>query len=90
MSEVEGWGAEDYLWNLTAQLEPGIYQVTFWANPGELNPYGSHIPASPIERQCDIAVNVGAGYVTDVIVTDMPPGDVPCTFTTSLGIGEEK
>jgi len=90
VSEVEGWGAEDYLWNLTAQLEPGMYQVTFWANPGELNPYGSHIPASPIERRCDIAVNVAAGYVAEVIVTDMPRADIPCTFTTSLAIGEEE
>jgi hypothetical protein len=90
VSEVEGWAAEDYLWDLTAQLEPGTYQVYYWANPGELDPYGSHVPAGPIERRCDIDVIVVAGYATDVIVTDMPPGDIPCTFTSHINIGQEK
>ena len=43
-----GWGAGDYLWDETAALQPGTYQVDLWANPGELRPYGSYIPASPI------------------------------------------
>jgi hypothetical protein len=90
VTEVEGWGAEDYLWDLTAQLEPGTYRVSYWANPGELKPYGSHIPAEFIERRCDIAVNVAAGYVTDLIVTEMPRGDLPCTYTSHLWRGEER
>lgn len=81
VSEVEGWGAEDYLWNQTAQLEPGTYQVTFWANPGELAPYGSHIPRG-FERTCSIDVEVVAGTTTTVIVTEIPLQGEPCQLAS--------
>ncbi|NNC40834.1 MAG: hypothetical protein HKN95_09090, partial [Acidimicrobiia bacterium] len=59
--EYETWGDGDYSWDKTAMLEPGTYQIDFLANPDELAPYGSHLPASPIERECSIAVEVAAG-----------------------------
>lgn len=76
---VEGWAADDYLWNITAQLEPGAYEVTLWANPGELAPYGSHIPGGTIERSCAIEIEVRAGFDTGVVVTDFPPDHDGCT-----------
>jgi len=76
-SDVVGWGGEDYFWNETAQLAPGRYQVVLWANPGELAPYGSHIPADP-ERACTIDVEVVAGIDTEVVVTGIPADGEPC------------
>ena len=77
-SETEGWGADDYFWDLTAQLKPGRYQIDLWANPGELSPYGSHIPASPIERTCTVDIEVTAGENTTVVITDIPADGEPC------------
>jgi hypothetical protein len=76
--EYESWGEDDYLWDETAQLEPGTCEVTFWANPGELAPYGSYIPAEPIERRCWVDVEVRAGETSTVVITDIPVGDGPC------------
>jgi hypothetical protein len=72
------WGAYDYLWEERAWLDPGSYRITFWANPDVLRPYGSHIPASPIERTCEVDVEVVAGEMTTVTITDIPAGDGPC------------
>jgi hypothetical protein len=69
----DGWGAGDYMWDQTAQLEPGSYSIQFWANPGELAPYGSHIPAEPIERGCSVEVEVAAGETATVVISDIPP-----------------
>jgi len=77
-SEVRSWGAEDYLWAETAELEPGSYRIDFWANPGELAPYGSHIPAEPIERHCSVSVEVRAGESTPVVISGIPR-DGPCS-----------
>lgn len=85
MSDIEGWAADDYFWNETAQLEPGRYRIDVWANPGELAPYGSHIPASPIERTCTIGVDVTAGENTTVVVTGMPKDGEPCQTATEPG-----
>lgn len=76
IGDVEGWAADDYFWNEVAQLAPGRYQIDIFANPGELRPYGSHIPSDPIERRCSIDVNVTAGRNTTVVVTHIPNG--PC------------
>lgn len=76
--EYESWGEGDYLWSETAQLEPGTCEVTFWANPGELDPYGRHIPAGPIERSCWAEVEVRAGEVTRLVITDIPVGAGTC------------
>jgi glucose/arabinose dehydrogenase len=70
--EYETWGEGAYLWDETARLKPGIYQITFWANPGELAPYGSHIPSLPIERECQVTVEVTAGHNTEVVISDIP------------------
>lgn len=66
--DYESWGAGDYLWEETALLEPGTYRITFWANPGELKPYGSHIPAG-VGRSCWIDVEVNAGEATTVVIS---------------------
>ncbi len=71
-SDTEAWGDDAYLWNETAKLEPGEYQILFAANPGELAPYGSHIPAAGFERGCSVAVDVVAGEVTELVITDIP------------------
>lgn len=68
----DGWGASDYLWDETAALAPGTYQIEFWANPGELQPFGSMIPADPIERRCSMDVEVAAGETTTVTITEIP------------------
>lgn len=75
-----GWAADDYLWDETAALVPGAYRVQLWANPGELLPYGSHLPAEPIERGCVVDVDVAAGESTAVTITGVPAGDrgMPC------------
>ncbi len=82
--EIEGWGADDYFWGQTAQLAPGRYQINVWANPGELAPYGSHIPASPIERTCTLDVDVTAGQNTTVVITGIPADGEPCETATDL------
>ena len=76
--EYESWGEGDYLWDETAQFEPGTCEITFWANPGELAPYGSHVPAGAIERTCTVDVEVFAGEVSTVVITDIPVGSGPC------------
>jgi hypothetical protein len=76
-SDIVGWGGEDYFWNETAQLAPGRYRVVLWANPGELAPFGSHIPSNP-ERACTIEVEVVAGSDTAVVVTGIPADGEPC------------
>jgi hypothetical protein len=81
---LDGWGAEDYFWGETAQLEPGRYRIDLWANPGELAPYGSHIPASPIERTCTLDVDVTAGQNTTVVITGIPADGEPCETATEL------
>jgi hypothetical protein len=81
--EYESWGEGDYLWDETAQFEPGTCEVTFWANPGELAPYGSHIPAGPIERTCSVDVEVVAGEVSTLVITDIPVGRGPCPMVGS-------
>lgn len=78
--DAEGWAADDYFWNETAQLEPGRYQIDIFANPGELKPFGSHIPASPIERSCSIDIDVTAGQNTAVVITDIPVEHGPCAL----------
>ena len=77
----DGWGAGDYLWDETAALEPGTYRIEFWANPGELRPYGNMIPEAPIERSCSMNVEVAAGETTTVTISDIPKGDagLPCS-----------
>ena len=76
--EVEGWAADDYFWSEAAQLAPGRYQIDIFANPDELKPFGSHIPASPIERSCSIDVDVTAGQNTTIVITDVPMEHGPC------------
>jgi hypothetical protein len=78
--DVEGWAANDYFWNETAQLEPGSYRIDIWANPGDLAPYGSHIPSSPIERTCSMDVDVTAGENTAITITEIPTDDGPCAI----------
>ena len=78
ISDAQDWAIDDYFWGETAQLEPGRYQIDLWANPGELAPYGSHIPASPIERTCTIDVDVTAGQNTTVVITGIPAEGDPC------------
>jgi sugar lactone lactonase YvrE len=70
--EYETWGEGDYLWDQTALLEPGNYQIDFWANPGELAPYGHALPSSPIERECSVDVEVRAGENTTVVISGIP------------------
>jgi hypothetical protein len=79
----ETWGEGDYLWDQTARLEPGTYRVEFWANPGELAPYGSHIPAGAIERECYVDVEVSAGEATLVVISEIPREHEPCPEATS-------
>lgn len=81
-SEAEGWAADDYHWSSAAQLEPGTYQIHVWANPGELAPFGSHIPASPIERTCTVEVFVTAGENTTIVITDLATDGEPCQTST--------
>jgi hypothetical protein len=76
--DVEDWGTGDYLWEETARLEPGTYRIDFWANPGNVAPYGSHIPASPIERQCWADVEVRAGEVSTIVISGIPKGAGRC------------
>lgn len=76
--EPSDWGLEDYDWDEPARLEPGVYRITLWANPQELHPYGSHLPASSNERACHMVVEVSAGEVTSVVVTDIPKGSETC------------
>jgi len=73
-----GWAADDYFWDSVAQLAPGRYRIDIWANPGELRPFGSHIPASPIKRSCSIDVDVTAGEDTTIVVTGVPMEHGPC------------
>jgi hypothetical protein len=77
-SGVRSWGAEDYLWTETAQFEPGTYRIEFYANPGELKPYGSHLPAEPIERRCVVEVEVEAGETSTVVISSIPT-EGPCS-----------
>jgi hypothetical protein len=66
-------------------LEPGEYQILFAANPGELAPYSSHIPAAGYERGCSVAVDVVAGEVTELVITEIPMavGDDLCQLATA-------
>ena len=82
IADVLGWAIDDYHWDSVAQLEPGRYQIDLWANPGELAPYGSHIPASPIERTCTLDVDVTAGQNTTVVITGIPADGEPCETAT--------
>lgn len=70
--ERESWGDDDYAWEETAQLEPGAYRIQLWANPGRLDPYGSHIPGGSVERECTVDVEVIAGESTTLVVADLP------------------
>ena len=70
--DVEDWGAGDYLWEETARLEPGTYRIDFFANPGNLAPYGSHIPAGSVERQCWVEAEVRAGEESLVVISGIP------------------
>lgn len=72
------WGAEDYLWEERAWLDSGNYRIVFWANPDVLHPYGSHFPGSPIERTCEVDVEVIGGEVTTVVISGVPVGGGPC------------
>jgi hypothetical protein len=74
-NDYETWGEGDYLWDQTARLEPGTYRIEFWANPGELAPYGSHIPAGAIERECYVDVEVSAGEGALVVISEIPRGE---------------
>ena len=76
--DVEGWAADDYFWDSVAQLEPGRYRIDVFANPGELKPFGSHIPASPVERSCEVTIDVTAGQNTAIVITDIPIERGPC------------
>jgi hypothetical protein len=76
--DYETWGEGDYLWDQTARLEPGTYRIEFWANPGELAPYGSHIPAGTIERECYVDVEVSAGEAALVVISEIPREHEPC------------
>ena len=67
---------DDYAWDETATLEPGMYSIDLYANPVELAPFGSHLPAEPIERRCLLDVEIEAGSATTVVVTDIPSGEV--------------
>ncbi len=67
-----------FLWNEAAKFEPGSYQVTFWATPGEWWPHQSGPPAEPIERSCSVDVEVAAGEVSTVVISEVPTGDRPC------------
>jgi hypothetical protein len=74
----DGWGAGDYLWNRTAWLEPGTYRIDFYANPGELAPYGSHLPSAGAELYCGLEVDVVAGEISTVTIPGIPIGGDPC------------
>jgi len=89
-SWVESWGAGDYAWERTASLEPGTYRIDFSANPGELKPYGSYVPAEPIERHCSVDVEVRAGKNSTVVISGIPR-DGPCSVVeSSESAGEEQ
>lgn len=79
--EGEGWGAGDYVWDERVRFEPGTYRVEFYAHPGEIPPYGSHIPASPVERRCETQVEVVAGEIATVTISGIrggtPEGSCP-------------
>ena len=78
-ADARDWAADDYRWDDVARFEAGRYRIDVWANPGELAPYGSHIPAGSIERQCWIDdVEVRAGEVVTVTITDVPAVPGPC------------
>jgi len=74
----DGWGAGDYLWEETAWLEPGTYRIDFYANPGELAPYGSHLPSGGHERGCDLVVEVNAGQISTVTISEIPAAGGQC------------
>lgn len=79
-TDAGSWGAEDYAWDETALFEPGRYRIVFWANPGELAPYGSHLPGGPIERTCEVdfdfeADEFGAPMIS---ISDIPVGSGEC------------
>jgi hypothetical protein len=79
--DYEDWGAGDYVWEETARLEPGTYRIAFWANPGELKPYGNYVPSLPIERSCWVDVEVIAGQTSVVTISGIPvddDADAPC------------
>jgi hypothetical protein len=80
--DYEDWGAGDYVWEETARLEPGTYRIDFWANPGELKPYGNYVPSIPVERSCWVDVEVIAGEASKVVITDIPV-DGPCQVASS-------
>ena len=83
-SNAEAWGDDDYVWNETAMLEPGTYSLTFAANPGELAPYGSHLPAAGYELGCMASVDVVAGEVTELVVSGVLVigNHAPCPLVT--------
>jgi hypothetical protein len=81
------WGDDDYWWDETAELEPGTYRIEITANPGEIIPFGSHIPAAGNERSCFVEVVVESGQDVSLVVTGVPradPGEPPLCPT---GIG---
>jgi hypothetical protein len=69
----DGWSAGDYLWEETAWVEPGTYRIDFYANPGELAPYGSYVPAAGAELSCVLDVDVNAGQISTVTISGIPP-----------------
>lgn len=77
LDEVDGWGADDYLWDETATLRPATYRLEVFAHPGELTPYGRLVPADPIDRRCFVDVDVVAGVTTLVTISDIPAADDP-------------
>lgn len=69
---------DEYSWDETARLEPGTYRIHLWANPGELYPYGKYYPRAPVERECQIDVEVRAGENTTVVISDIPIAGDEC------------
>jgi hypothetical protein len=81
--DEQPWGLGDYLWDKTMWLDPGTYRIEFWANPGELPPYGNYIPSDGIERSCWVDVEVRDGEVSKVVISDIPRGHGLCPDASS-------
>jgi hypothetical protein len=76
------WATDDYVWDETAIFGPGEYRVEIVANPGQLTPYGSHVPATGAERRCVAIVEMAEGSAV-VIEFSTPPVDTPFADVTS-------